>query len=112
VRQARWEDGTAFVTGVDPQLLFTLPQTRYVAGLRLRYSHENPQGAPARFQIAWKRADQADFPADQRYALWALPTGPGRTTTIWVGDAVRQFRIQPDNQPCRFHIAALELLVP
>jgi hypothetical protein len=46
VRQARWEDGTALVTGVDPQLLFTLPETRYVAGLRLRYSHENPQGAP------------------------------------------------------------------
>jgi hypothetical protein len=110
--QVRWEDGTARVTGVDPQLLFTLPEMRYVAGIRLRYSHANRQGAPARFQVAWKRGDQADFPADQRYALWTLPTGPDRTTTIWVADAVKQFRIQPDNQPCAFHIAALELLVP
>jgi hypothetical protein len=112
VDQMRWEDGTAHATGVDPHLLFTLPETRSVAGIRLRYSHANRQGAPARFQIAWKRGDQADFPATQRYALWNLPTGADRTTTIWVADAVEQIRIQPDNQPCEFHITSLMLLVP
>jgi hypothetical protein len=62
--------------------------------------------------MAWKRGDQAEFPEDQRYALWTLPTGADRTTTVWVADAVKQVRIQPDNQPCEFRIAALVLLVP
>jgi hypothetical protein len=113
VRLLKWERGTAHVTGVDPQLVFTLPESRYVCGIRLTYTHASPRGTPAHFQLTWKRLDQADFPPTQRYANWALPTGPAeQTTTVWVCDEVKQFRIQPDNQPCDFHISKLVLLVP
>jgi hypothetical protein len=112
VRSLTWEGGTAHVTGFDSELVFTLPEPRYVAGIRLTYTHRNAQGTPACFQLDWKRGAQADYQEGQRYAIWALPTGPEKTTTVWLSDEVKQFRIQPDNQRCEFHIAKLVLLVP
>jgi hypothetical protein len=110
--QALWENGTAKTTGSDAHLLFDLPDTRYVAGIRLRYSHANRQGTPAHFQLSWRRDDRTAFGPDRRYAIWFQPTGPDRTTTIWIDDTVKQIRIQPDNQPTEFRIAELTLLVP
>ena len=106
----RWEGTTAHVTGVDPQITFALPQARYVAGIRIKYSHSNPQGAPARFQLAWKRPGQVGFPDGQRYTNWNLPTGNGQETIVWVDDTLDRFRIQPDNQPCEFRIDQIVLL--
>jgi hypothetical protein len=106
----RWEHNTAYVTGVDPQITFKLPRPRPVAGIRIRYAHTNRQGAPARFQLSWKRPGQSQYINTQRYANWNLPTGEGRETTIWVDDVVEQFRIQPDNQPCEFRIDEITLL--
>ena len=108
----RWDGHTAHVNGVDPQITFTLPSPRYVAGIRIRYSHHNPQKAPARFQLTWKHPGQLEYTSDQRYACWFQPTGEGRVTTVWVDDTVDQFRIQPDNQPCEFQIDEIVLLVP
>ncbi len=112
VRLARWNEGTVEVTGVDPQLTFALPESRYVAGVRLRYSHENAAGAPARFQLSWSQPGQPGFPASQRYANWALPTGPDHTTTIWIDAPVERLRIQPDNRPGTFRLHEMTLLVP
>ena len=112
VQLARWEDKTAHVTGVDPQLTFTLPQARHVAGIRLRYSHSNPAGTSARFKIAWRRPGQTAYPPAQGSSNWYLPTGRDRETTVWVDDLVHDLRIQPDNQPCEFHLDAIELLIP
>ena len=110
-----WHDGrgrTAHVTGVDPQITFSLPGPRTVAGIRIKYSHANRQGAPARFQLTWKRPDQPGYTDDRRYANWNLPTGERQETTIWIDDTLDQFRIQPDNQPCEFRIDEIVLLEP
>jgi hypothetical protein len=108
---ARWEGNTAHITGVDPQLIYTLSPPRMIAGIRVRYAHKNLQGADARFSLSWKRPAQAAYNDQQRYANWTLPTGEGRETTIWIDDVVEQFRIQPDNQRGEFRIDEITLLV-
>jgi hypothetical protein len=107
---ARWEGTTAHVTNVDPQITFTLPEPRQVAGIRIRYAHANPRGDPARFRLTWRHPGQAEYPDTQRYAHWFQPTGEGKESTIWIDDIVDQFRIQPDNQPCEFRIDEIVLL--
>jgi hypothetical protein len=109
---ARWEGNTAHVTGVDAQITFTLVQPRPIAGIRIRYAHANHQGAPARFQLSWRRPDQTEYVNTQRYANWNLPTGEGKETTIWIDDVVEKLRIQPDNQRCEFRIDEITLLEP
>jgi hypothetical protein len=109
---ARWDGTTAHVTGVDPQLTFTLPRPAPVAGIRINYAHANRQGAPARFQLSWKRPGQSSYTDVDRCTNWHLPTGEGRETTVWVDDVLEQFRIQPDNQPCEFRIDKITLLEP
>ena len=112
VRLARWHDGRVEVTGVDPWVRFDLPSPVHVCGIRLRYSHSGTDGSPARFRIAWSKPGQRDFPAEQQYGNWSLPTGADRTTTVWVDDEIERIQIQPDNRPCEFTIAELTLLVP
>jgi hypothetical protein len=111
VRLARWNEGEMEVTGPDPWVRFELSSPTPVCGIRLHYSHASPEGAPARFRIAWRRAADRGFPPEQQYANWNLPTGENRSTTIWVDDVVSQIRLQPDNHPCRFTISELTLLV-
>ncbi len=112
LRMARWEGTTARVTNVDPQVTFAVDPPRYVAGIRIKYSHENPQGAPARFVATWKGPGQAGYAEDRRHADWYLPTGPARETTIWVDGVIDRFRIQPDNRPCDFRFDEISLLEP
>lgn len=112
VSQIRWEGGTATADGVDPWITFTVPRPRYVAAIRIRYSHSNATATCSHFKISWKRPDQAGFPIGQEYANWGLPTGAGRETTVWVRETLGDFRIQPDNQPCHFRILGISLLSP
>ena len=108
----RWKSPTAEIIGVDPQVTFALPQPRYVAGIRIRYAHANPQGAPARFVTTWSGPGDRGEEEDRRYANWNLPTGRDRETTIWIDDTIEQFQIQPDNQPGTFRFNAITLLIP
>jgi hypothetical protein len=114
LRMARWDasSATARVTGVDPQLVYRLPSPRLAVGVRIRYAHSNPQGSPARFQLGWLHPGQTEYVPSQRYSFWTLPTGTDKRTTVWIGEVVSEFRIQPDNQPCDFHISAITLLEP
>ena len=107
----RWQGTTAQITGINPQILFTLPAPTPVAGVRIRYSHTNPAGSPARFVMTWSNG--ADEGADdaRRHADWNLPTGTDRETTIWVDARIDRFQIQPDNQPGIFRFDALTLLI-
>jgi hypothetical protein len=108
---AQWNDGRVEVTDPDPWISFDLPAPASVCGIRIRYSHANREGTPARFRIAWRGPGQLDFRAEQEYANWNFPTGDDHATTIWLDDVISQFRIQPDNRPCRFAISELTLLV-
>lgn len=110
--QATWDGETAHVANIDPYLIYELPEVRYVCGIRLRYSHVNRHGGPAHFKMTWSQDRRAEVPANQFSNNWSLPTGDGRETTVWIGDRVKQFRIQPDNQACRFRVLELVLLVP
>jgi len=114
LRMATWDasSSTAHVTGENPQLLYRLASPRLVVGVRIRYSHANRQGGPARFQLTWLHPGQSDYTSSQRYAVWSLPTGTHRQTTVWIGQVVSEFRIQPDNQPCDFQIEGVALLEP
>lgn len=109
---ARWTGDTAESTGVDPWLTYNLPAPRAVAGIRLDYSHANPAGGPARFVLTWKVPGQVGESESRRAAIWDLPTGPHRQTTIWVDETIAGFRIQPDNQPCTFRVERITLLEP
>ncbi|WP_406694875.1 hypothetical protein V5E97_27915 [Singulisphaera sp. Ch08] len=111
LQMVRWEGFTAHATGVDPLITFALASPRYVAGIRIKYSHTNAQGAPARFQISWKGPGEA-YNDDRRHANWNFPTGNNKEATIWVDGVIDRFRIQPDNQPCDFQVAEITLLEP
>jgi hypothetical protein len=112
LRLARWENGTAIVIGYDPELRYVLPKPCLVAGIRLRYSHANRAGEPARFRVRWTPAAGQPLGPERQYSNWLLPTGKDRVTTIWIADLVHEFEIQPDNQRCEFAVHELTLLVP
>jgi hypothetical protein len=112
LKLARWEHGTAHVTGIDPYLHFVLPRALPVAEIRLKYSHTNPVGGEAHFRFLWTSAAGTQPEAGQHASNWALPTGKDRVTTVRVADLVKEFWIQPDNQPCEFSIAEIVLRVP
>ncbi len=125
LNQVRWEKGTAYGTGNYPFLVFTLPENRYVCGIRLKYSYRNKEGTAPYVSIYWKGGDQDDFTQDQfwKYSptgdranwergTWARLTEPESTMTVWVCDTVKQLRIHPDFKPGVFTISELVLLVP
>lgn len=103
-------NGDYQVTGVDPHLIYVLPEPRMVCGIRFRYSHRNEAGSSAHFQCLW-RDTKAPGPGG-RYFLWYLPTGEDRRMTVWTDAVLDEIRIQPDNQRCDFRISDLVLLVP
>jgi hypothetical protein len=104
-------DGYA-IFGVDPWLDYRLPAPAYVAGVRLRYDHENATGGPAHFLLTWQGGGATTPDADRRVAVWDLPTGRDREVTLWVHDRLDELSLQPDNGPCRFRVRSLSLLVP
>ena len=110
---AEWEGRTIKSIGVDPQVVFEIQTSgQPIAGIKFDYSHTNFEGEPAHFKMAWRRPGQIDFPPDQEYSAWALPTGTARSTTIWIGEPVDAIRLQPDNRPSQFTIEKMTLLLP
>lgn len=103
-------DGSYRATGVDPYLIYSLPEPRLVCGIRFEYSHRNEPGSSAHFECRWRDTHKLD--PSGRYFLWYLPTGEDRRMTIWTDAVLDEIRIQPDNQPCDFKIRGLTLLVP
>jgi hypothetical protein len=112
VRQVRWENGAGRVTGVDPFLHYVLPRAATVAGIRLKYSHASTAGGPPHFRIWWTSIAGQQTAPGQSSANWALPTGRGQVTIIWVDDLVKEFWLQPDNQRCEFTVDEITLLYP
>ena len=136
------EGGIARPTGADPYLEFTLPEATFVAGIRMKYSH--PTGghpspplypgrgqladqrfAPEPFRISWQRGEQASFTNTQSLHSGLIIGNPvcsgpqEEVATVWVGETLRQFRIQsdpgfifPNARPADYRISEIELLVP
>ena len=110
LRLVRWENGTAHVRGVDPYLHYVLPRAVAVAGIRIKYSHANKIGSPARFRAEWTSVEGGEPTPSQSYSNWAFPTGRDQVTTIWIGEMVKEFWIQPDNQRCEFTVHEITVL--
>ena len=108
-----WEGGTGRATGIDPSVVFTLSEPRFVGGIRITYSYPDTDGSPLYFRVFWRKSDQGDFNEHQFYLNAFLERASGeRTVTIWVGDMIDQFRINPDNKYSYFKINKIVLLIP
>jgi hypothetical protein len=110
----RMPDGSFRITGVDPHIRFRFQPPAPVIAIRLHYDLHNAENddVPARFVLDWLVPNQDEYDGFTRYSNWNLPTGDDRTTTVYILDFVREFRIQPDNRPGTFRIRSLERIVP
>jgi hypothetical protein len=118
IEGATWDKGTVHVFGKDAYLVFPVPETKPVAGVRITYVHSAEPGlrpdnltSYISFKLFWKRHDQTEFSPLQSYRNNWLFTGE-QTETIWVGDTIDQLRIHPDDRPCDFKILKMVLIVP
>lgn len=107
----RSSDGAPLLVDAGSQLFFTLAPARKVAGVRLRDSLVKPGARTARFRVSWAAEDDV-FDTARQYSDWLRPTGRDRTTTIWIDDRVKRLRIEPDDEPARYEVHELTLLVP
>lgn len=136
LNEVTWRQGRAYGVGKeDPYLVFALPESRYVYGIRLTYSYTNEAStAPCRF-VYWKHSDQENFPEDQHSqscptgdhanwsrGTWIRATDSESSMTVWICEAIKEIKIYPDfktmnwfkanPRPFIFHISELALLVP
>ena len=116
IEHASWDEAskTLAVEGRDSRATFALPEPIKVAGIRMGYSLDGPQGSGRSFVFSW-RATKKDPWAEGRTfkdASVRISIGDGRETTFWVDDTVGQFRIEPDAGPCKFQVHSITLLVP
>jgi hypothetical protein len=125
LHQMTLEGETAVGVGSEPSLVFTLPATTFVCGIRSRYSYSiRGDDGPVPFQVSWKRDDQRSF-IEARSRLSYLYRDrapeqrngpPEEDVTVWIGDFLKQIRIRPDLEraagPGVFRIREVTLLVP
>jgi hypothetical protein len=136
--QITWTaDGAAECLGNDPYMVFALEGPREVTAIRIKYSMAGPP-PPAHLQAYWRNGDAQNFSETERYyqtdlppdleekiiverahaagSVWLEQTGGGPQTQFWVtipvNDTIDQFRIDPNDQPCRFKIEEIRLVVP
>jgi len=120
-----WKEGIARATGSYPFLVFSLPENRYVCGIRLHYSYPNNEDHLSYVSIYWKKGDQKEFTTEQfsKYSptgdranwergTWCRLAESERTLTVWICDTVKEIRIHPDFQPCECKISEIVLLEP
>jgi len=119
-----WHDSTATVAGADAHLDFTLPAERAVAGIRLEYQYQAADGSLPLVGLRWKRAAEANYPADnyKKYSptgdranwergTWTRLGDSATTMTVALADTIAQIRILPNYVPGSFRITRLVLLV-
>jgi hypothetical protein len=125
LHHSSWNGHIARTTAPDASIVFALPQSVYVDGIRLKYTVENKDGILPLFSIAWRNDHASAFTRENSY--WTSPTGdranwergswlrigrPESELLFWICDRIREIRIQPDSQPCVFKLSELVLLVP
>jgi hypothetical protein len=112
LEQMTWEGGSARGTGDDPSVVFTLPEPRFVGGIRITYSYPDTDGSPLYFRVFWRRSDRGDFSQRQSYLNAYLERAAAqKTATIWIGETIDQFVIHPNNKDRYFKINKLILLI-
>ena len=125
LHHSSWEGHTARTTAPNASIVFAIPQTLYVAGIRLKYTVEDKQGILPLFFFSWRTDDATAVTRENSY--WTSPTGdranwergswlrigrPESELLFWICDRIRKICIHPDAQPCVFKLSELVLLVP
>ncbi len=119
-----WQDGVARAAGKHETLTFALPQDVDAAGIRLRYTYQNPQGVEPYIAIHWKSSKEPAFGQDS-YTKYS-PTGDranwrqGTWSRLhhapimeaWVCQPVQTIRIRPAIGKGTIEINELSILVP
>jgi hypothetical protein len=117
VHDISWEGGIMRVVGDDPYLMYELPDSRFIGGVRLKYSCEAGKRGTANHTvwIACKQGDSEVFTVDRTRigSLNCLGSGEG-DTTIWVGAQVKQFRISlgRKERDSNLRVSGITLLLP
>ena len=103
-----WKNGRGRVTGPHPCLTFSLPASKWVAGLRIQFASGVTEGGTALgARLLWKGPGRNDFTGVAEYFAYPGDFGP-----IWVYETVDQIRIEPIWNAGVLQIDSLGLLVP
>jgi hypothetical protein len=108
---AEWDSGVCEVRGEDAWVVLSLTEPRFVYAVRLTYRYEPPTFHD-RFEMSWRLGDHEPFRDDRKAVYDLLAGAENRTVTVIVNEKVDQFQLRPANQPCRFLVSQIELLVP
>ena len=111
----------------ESSLVFSLPRAEHVYAVRLRYSYVKAQNPWPTLRFVWRNvADQAitrrtriSTVAGPEQPIWALVNGriqidarlrTQRTLTVWIDEAIDQFRIYPESGPYEFKVSGVQLI--
>jgi hypothetical protein len=105
-----WEGGTGKGDQTS-HLTITLPESRFVYVVRLRYAHEGSR--KANFEMHWRKTGTNEFGDGARVYRREIPTGDNtHMLTILVNDSIDQIRLRPDDKSFQFRLEEVALLVP
>lgn len=97
-------------TGTDPYLVFHLDHPQYVVAIRLTFTLDNSAHNNPTFQCFWMDPPRQNFSYDRSFTQ-ILPPGP-RELTLYPCEQISELRLDPDIQPCTFHLTRITLLTP
>jgi hypothetical protein len=106
-----WDGGVGRRTGLDPHLVFKLPRTAFVYGIRLTYVVEDlEREAPIR--VCWTRSDRDRVAVAEGSILVNLKAAKVQETTIPVNDSIDRYRIHLDSPTSSIRISKIVLVLP
>jgi hypothetical protein len=106
-----WDDGLGRKSGADPYLVFGLPRTAFVYGIRLTYVVEHLKGS-APIRVSWSRTDRHEVAVAESSLLLNVETAKEQVTTIPVNDSIDRYRIELDSPTSSIRISKIMLILP
>jgi hypothetical protein len=106
-------DGSTYrAVGNDPFVVFALPASEYVCGVRLRYTLTNASPEAPAMQLFWANPSDEEFREGRRSTSVSVArTTEVQESTVWIYSSVDRLRIDPDHQPCTFELHEITFLV-
>jgi hypothetical protein len=107
--EIKWTGPIAHGTGSDSCLEYTLPEARFVAGVRLQCEHSN-SGVGASLEVDWSNGDKFEYAKSAQSARFYI--GQEEPVTVYIAAKVKHICIRPDFKPFDFRLRELTLLIP
>jgi hypothetical protein len=118
------DGGIARGTEISPYLLATLPEAKYLYGVRLKYSSSGSNGISPYVSVRWKGSDHDSFNDKQfwKYSptgdranwergTWTRLLDLETTTTVWVCEAIKDIRVDVYFRPGAGEFRMLDALL-